>query len=152
MLWSANPSTEAIWREMGVGPVDGRHLALGCDQSGRKQARPVPHSWLHLPSTTPRESNRWDADGHSHERHPLGQVNYIAGPYPGLDTVYGEYVGIVTVNLPDAVRDLSLGPGELAVVDGPEGPTLVVGVDVDLLVGATNKSAFISRFPAPTGR
>jgi len=83
---------------------------------------------------------------------PPGQVPYIAGPYPGLGTTYGQYLGIVTVNLPDDVSDLSLGSGESAVVDGPEGPSLVVGVDANLLPGATQQVTFHFSLPQEHGR
>jgi hypothetical protein len=82
---------------------------------------------------------------------PPGQVQYIAGPYPGLGTVYGQYLGIVTVNLPDDVSGLSLGTGESAVVDGPEGPSLLAGVGVSLLPGATQTVTFHFSLPQDHG-
>jgi hypothetical protein len=70
-------------------------------------------------------------------RTPPGQSPYIAGPYPGLGTQYGEYVGIATVNLPGTVRDVSTPSNRSVVTNGPEGPTLLVGASVDILAGAT---------------
>ena len=57
---------------------------------------------------------------------PPGQSPYIAGPYPGLGTQYGEYVGIATVNLPGDVRHVSSPSNSSVVTNGPEGPTLLV--------------------------
>jgi hypothetical protein len=60
-------------------------------------------------------------------------------------------VGIVTANLPDDVRKLALVPGESAVVDGQEGPTLLVGVNVDLLPGTSKQVVFHFSLPGTHG-
>ena len=153
MLWSADPSTEAIWRSTGVsGELTGDTLLSDViNRGGNKldQYLTVGNSL-----TLQHHGEVTDATltvtlaNHT----PPGQVSYIAGPYPGLGTVYGEYLGIVTVNLPEAVRDLTLGPGESSVVNGPEGPSLVVGVDVDLLAGATKQVSFHFTLPVAHGK
>jgi hypothetical protein len=67
---------------------------------------------------------------------PPGQSEFIAGPYPGLNTSYGEYLGIATVNLPGYVRHVSTPSARSVVTSGPEGPTLLVGTSVDIPAGA----------------
>jgi Protein of unknown function (DUF4012) len=153
MLWSADPSTEAIWRSTGVsGQLTGDSLVSDViNRGGNKldQYLTVGNN-LHLVHHGAVTEGTLTVTLANHT--PPGQVQYIGGPYPGLGTVYGEYLGIVTVNLPEAVRDLSLGPGESAVVDGPEGPTVVVGVAVDLLAGATKQVSFHFTLPVAHGR
>ena len=153
MLWSADPSTEAIWRSTGAsGQLTADTLLSDViNRGGNKldQYLTVGNT-LHLQHHGGETQGTLTVTLANHT--PPGQVSYIGGPYPGLGTVYGEYVGIVTVNLPDAVRNLSLGPGESAVVDGPEGPTLVVGVYVDLLAGATKQVSFHFTLPSRHGK
>jgi hypothetical protein len=152
MLWSANPSTEAIWRSTGVsGQLTADSLdADVINQGGNKLDQYLTvHSTLQLVTHGDQTAGTLTLTLANHT--PPGQSPFIAGPYPGLGTTYGEYVGIVTANLPNFVRDLALAPGESAVVDGEEGDTLLVGVDVDLLAGTTKQVVFHFSFPEPHG-
>jgi Protein of unknown function (DUF4012) len=153
MLWSADPATEKVWRTTGVsGELHGDSLVSDVINRGGNKL----DQYLSVGNTltlTP-QNGRTEATltvtlaNHT----PGGQVAYIAGPYPGLGTTYGQYLGIVTVNLPDDVSDLSLGTGEQAVVDGPEGPSLVVGVNVSILAGATQTVTFHFSLPQEHGQ
>jgi hypothetical protein len=152
MLWSANPSTEAIWRSTGVsGQLTADSLdADVINRGGNKLDQYLTvHSALHLVTHGGQTAATLTVTLANHT--PPGQSPFIAGPYPGLGTTYGEYVGIVTANLPNDVRDLALVPGESAVVDGEEGNTLLVGVNVDLLAGATKQVVFHFSFPQAHG-
>ncbi len=152
MLWSANPATEAVWRSIGVsGQLTDDTLASNVINRGGNKLDPylsVTNS-LHLVSHSGTTSATLTVNLANHT--PAGQVQYIAGPNPDLDTQYGEYVGIVNVNLPDDTRDLSIGPGESAVTSGQEGPTLLVGVSVDLLPGASRQVTFHFTLPGEHG-
>jgi hypothetical protein len=152
MLWSANPSTEAIWRSTGVsGQLTANSLAANViNRGGNKLDQYLTvHSALHLVTHGERTAATLTLTLANHT--PPGQSPFIAGPYPGLGTTYGEYVGIVTANLPNDVRDLALAPGESAVVDGEEGNTLLVGVNVNLLPGTKKQVVFYFSFPQPHG-
>jgi hypothetical protein len=153
MLWSANPATEKVWRSTGVsGELTGDSLVSDVINRGGNKLDQyltvgntlslVPHDGRTEATLTVKLANDT----------PPGQVQYIAGPYPGLGTTYGQYLGIVTVNLPDDVSGLSLGQGESAVVDGPEGPSLVVGVNVSILAGATQTVSFHFSLPQEHGQ
>jgi hypothetical protein len=152
MLWSANPATEAVWRSTGVsGDLTPDSLVSDViNRGGNKldQYLTVSNN-LQLVSQGGKTAATLTVTLANHT--PPGQVQYIAGPYPGLGTSYGQYLGIVTVNLPDDVSDVSLGTGESAVVDGPEGPSLVVGVDANLLPGATQQVTFHFTLPQAHG-
>jgi len=153
LLWSADPSTEAVWRSTGVsGQLAPDSLVADViNRGGNKLDQYLTVSnTLHLDPHGGHTAATLTVTLANHT--PPGQVSYIAGPYPGLGAKYGEYIGIVTVNLPNDVSDLSLGTGESAVVDGPEGPTLVVGVNVDLLPGATQAVSFNFTLPNDRGK
>ena len=68
---------------------------------------------------------------------PPGQSPYIAGPYPHLGTVYGEYVGFLAFNLPaDAnSRFYATGASGATVAWGAEGPVWLLAVPVDVKAG-----------------
>jgi hypothetical protein len=152
MIWSASSATESVWRSTGVsGQLTGDSLMADViNHGGNKLDQYLSvGTTLHLAPHGNRTSATLTVTLANHT--PPGQSPFIAGPYPGLDVSYGEYVGIVTVNLPDDVRNLELGAGESAVVDGPEGPTLAVGVDVDILAGATRQVTFRFSFPQGSG-
>ena len=75
MLWSADPSTEAVWRSTGVSgqfdcgfPVRQRH------QPRRQQARPVPHRALRAPLGHAREGDGRDPHGVTGQPHPTRAV------------------------------------------------------------------------------
>ena len=84
-------------------------------------------------------------------RTPPGQSPFIAGPYPGLGTTYGEYIGIATVNLPGYARDISIARRHSSVVaSGPEGPTLLEGATSTSSRGRPRASPSTSCCPSPT--
>jgi hypothetical protein len=152
MLWSADPSTEAIWRSTGVsGRLTAASLTANViNRGGNKLDQYLTvQSDLHLDTHRGKTAATLTVTLANHT--PPGQSPFIAGPFPGLGTTYGEYVGIVTTNLPNDVRDLALPPGESAVIDGQEGRTLLVGVNVDLLPGATKQVVFHFSLPQTHG-
>ena len=138
LIWSTNPRTEAIWRAVGVsGELQPNSLAANVINRGGNKLDQYLSVTTSL-QLTPRGAQ---TDGHltmtlaNHT--PPGQSPYIAGPYPGLGTTYGEYVGIAAVNLPGDVRQVSSPSAHAVVTNGPEGPTLLVGVSVDIPAGST---------------
>jgi hypothetical protein len=68
---------------------------------------------------------------------PSGQSPYIAGPYPDLGTVYGEYVGFLAVNLPGDANShfYATGAAGATVALGAEGPVWLLAVPVDVKAG-----------------
>jgi hypothetical protein len=152
LLWSAGSRTQDIWNDVGIsGQLSPSSLmATVINRGGNKldQYLTVTSS-LHL--TT--KGNK--TDGHltltMTNRTPPGQSQFIAGPYPGLNTSYGEYVGIATVNLPGYVRHVSTPSPRTVVTSGPEGPTLLVANSVDIPAGATRKVSYNFELPEAHG-
>ncbi len=152
LIWSANPRTEAIWRAVGVsGELQPSSLVANViNRGGNKldQYLSVTTS-LQLTPRGAQTDGRLTMTLANHT--PPGQSPYIAGPYPGLGTHYGEYVGIATVNLPGDVRHVSSPSAHSVVTNGPEGPTLLVGVSVDIPAGATQSVTFNFVLPQSQG-
>ncbi len=152
MLWSANPATEAVWRSTGVsGQLTSTTLVSDLiNRGGNKLDQYITmNSTLHLVTHGERTSATMSVSLRNNT--PSGQSAYIAGPYPGSGLRYGEYLGIVTANLPNDVRNLSVGAGETVVVNGQEGPTLLVGLTVDLLPGASRQITLHFSLPQSHG-
>jgi hypothetical protein len=152
MLWSADPSTEAVWRSTGVsGQLTPTSLAADVINRGGNKLDQYLKVQTSLHLVTHGNQTAGTLTMTLTNNTPPGQSPFIAGPNPDINATYGEYIGIVTANLPNDVRNLSLVRGESAVVDGQEGPTLLVGVNVDLLPGATKRVVFDFTFPEPHG-
>ena len=79
---------------------------------------------------------------------PSGEAPYIDGPNPGLSGVNeGDYVGIVTVNLPGVASGGRFDGVSELVVAGADGPTRVIGTAIRLPRGG--KQTLTARFELP---
>jgi hypothetical protein len=84
---------------------------------------------------------------HLRNHTPPGQSQFIAGPYPGLGTVYGEYLGVLAVNLPGYASAPRIDGSPPLNALGAEGPTWVIATPVDVKVGQGQQ--FVVRFTVP---
>jgi hypothetical protein len=152
LLWSTVPATEEAWVAGGVagrlqsdsalvaivnrgGNKLDQYLSVTNDlqiqpESGYRRAQLV----ITLRNTT-----------------PPGQSQFIAGPYPGLGTAYGEYVGVVAVNLPAAASDLDLGVGAPIYARAAEGPAWLLATPVDVKAGASAQVVLTFHLPRGSG-
>ncbi|MGO9341385.1 MAG: DUF4012 domain-containing protein [Acidimicrobiales bacterium] len=138
LMWSSQPSAESAWVAGGVSGelTSNSLLAAVVSRSGTKLDQYLSvRSSLSI-STVAGASNASLAVT-LENRTPPGQSPYIAGPYPGLGTVYGEYVGFLAVNLPaDASsRFYATGAAGPPVAWGAEGPVWLLGVPIDVKAG-----------------
>ena len=83
---------------------------------------------------------------------PPGQSQFIAGPYPGLGTVYGEYRGILAVNLPGYASVPRVDGSPTLDALGAEGPTWVIGAPVDVKAGQAQRIVVHFTLPQVTGQ
>ncbi|HSH60902.1 MAG TPA: DUF4012 domain-containing protein [Acidimicrobiales bacterium] len=79
---------------------------------------------------------------------PDGEAPYVAGPYPGLGVEYGDYTGLVSVNLPAQAEAVTVEGRETFAAAGPDGPTKVVAVPVTVKKGSAQSMVFRFRLPA----
>lgn len=137
MLWSADPSVESAWSADGVaGRLGANSMLVGLVNRGGNKLDQY---------TTLSVSLRAGGPGHEdvtltvdiHNATPAGQVQEIAGPYPGLGTTYGEYVGVLTVNLPGAVSRPSVSGALSLDALGGEGPTWLVAANIEVPAGGS---------------
>lgn len=151
LVWSAESAAEAAWTDVGVaGRLNSGSLMVGLiNRSGTKLDQYVSvHVSLALrPAGPAKVDGTLSVEIANHT--PPGQSSFIAGPNPELGTPYGEYVGILSVNVPGyASRPIAVGDPMLDALGG-EGPTWVIAVPVDVRAGGTQIAVF--RFVVPAG-
>ncbi|MEO6120529.1 MAG: DUF4012 domain-containing protein [Acidimicrobiales bacterium] len=81
-------------------------------------------------------------------RTPDGEAGYVAGPHAGVDVAAGDYIGLVSVNLPAAARQVSVDEKPELMALGPDGPTTVVAWSVRVDKGRS--ASFTVRFKMAT--
>jgi hypothetical protein len=152
LLWSAAPHIQAAWSGAGVaGELQPSSVMAAMINRGGNKLDQYLSQDVALRLTT----HGAQTDGTltlTYANHtPPGQSPFIAGPFPGLGTVYGQYVGIATVNLPGYARDITTPSNSSIVTSGPEGPTIVEGATMSILAGATQSITFHFVLPEAHG-
>jgi hypothetical protein len=152
LLWSSAPPTQAAWSGAGVaGQLQPSSVMADIINRGGNKLDQYLTENVSL-RLTPRGHQTDGSLTMTFSNHtPPGQSPFIAGPYPGLGTSYGEYVGVATVNLPGYARDISSPSAHSVVASGPEGPTDVEGATIDILEGATQHITFNFVLPEEHG-
>jgi hypothetical protein len=79
---------------------------------------------------------------------PAAETRYVAGPYPSSGLVPGQYLGVVTMSLPDEAANVDVEGGNV-VVAGPDGGGQLVGAEV--LVDAGGNASVVFAFDLPPG-
>jgi hypothetical protein len=152
LLWSAAPSDEDAWQAGGVAgqlSADSAMVAV-INRGGNKLDQYLGVSADLQLSAGPGATEGTltvDLDNQT----PPGQSQFIAGPYPGLGTVYGEYIGLLAVNLPPEASDLQVRGGAPVDARGAEGPDWVLATPVDVKAGASQQIVVTFRMPAGHG-
>ena len=152
MLWSADSRAQDVWHDVGVsGQLSSGSLMATVINRGGNKLDPylAVTSSLRLTTKDNVTEGRLTLTMANHT--PPGQSQFIAGPYPGLDTTYGEYVGFASVNLPGYVRHVSTPSARSVVTSGPEGPSLLVATSVDIKAGATERVTYDFELPEAHG-
>jgi hypothetical protein len=152
LLWSADPKTEAAWHGAGVsGQLQPSSVMADIINRGGNKLDQYLSENVSLRLSTKGTQTSASLTMTFANRTPPGQSPFIAGPFPGLGTTYGEYVGIATVNLPGYARDISTPSNSSVVTSGPEGPTLLEGANLNIDQGATQSITFNFVLPQAHG-
>ena len=161
-LWSSQAQAENAWVEGGVAGELGSNsiMAAVLSRSGTKLDQYLSVS-CSLSVTGISKNGAPGTSGTSSaalsvtltNQTPSGQSPYIAGPYPHLGTVYGEYIGFLAVNIPaDATSHFfATGATGPPVAWGAEGPVWVLAVPIDVKAGRTQTVVVHFTMPGTTG-
>jgi hypothetical protein len=148
LAWSAQPSAESAWVEAGVaGRLSPSSLLTAVvNQAGNKLDQ-----YLGVDVGLQLRSRQSATDAvltvELHNRTPPGQSQFIAGPYPGLGTVYGEYRGLLALNVPGYAAKPRIDGDPVIDALGAEGPTWVIATPVDVKAGQSQR--IVVRFTLP---
>jgi len=148
MAWSAAPSAERAWVEGGVsGELSADSAMAAVINRGGNKLDPYLSVSTSLTMTTHGRRTDGVLTVHLANHAPPGQSQFIAGPYPGLGTVYGEYLGVLAVNLPGYASVPRIDGNPPLDALGAEGPTWLVATNVDVKAGDSER--FVVRFSIP---
>jgi Protein of unknown function (DUF4012) len=152
MVWSTKPKDQAAWVAAGVsGTVAPTSLDVNViNQGGNKLDQYLPVS-VHVTTRTESSGTAVTLTTTLTNRTPDGQSQFIAGPFPGLPLVYGDYSGVVAENLPLAARNVTMtGAGPIS-ANGVEGPTWLVAAPVVVHQGGSATVVVHFHLPATHG-
>jgi hypothetical protein len=155
-MWSATPSVEDAWQAGGVaGQLSADSALVAVVNRGGNKLDQYLSVATALQISAPGGAGAGSRQGTLtvtlHNGTPPGQSQFIAGPYPGLGDAYGEYIGLLAVNLPPEATHL--GIRAVATIDalGAEGPDWLLATPVDVKAGASEQIVVTFRLPAGPG-
>jgi len=136
MMWSAQPDAEAAWVQAGVAGqlAPDSMMAAVINRGGNKLDQYLSVD-TDLDLHTQGKRTLGTLTVHLRNATPPGQSQFLAGPYPGLGTQYGEYLGVLAVNLPGYASVPSVAGNPSLDALGAEGPTWVIAAAVDVKAG-----------------
>ncbi|HEY3725332.1 MAG TPA: DUF4012 domain-containing protein [Acidimicrobiia bacterium] len=150
LAWSSKPEQQRGWEAAGVSGrlrPDSMLLAVQ-NRAGNKldQFLHISAAFEHSPVST---GSQVTVHIHIENQAPTTGLNTIVdGPY-SPEFVAGEYSGILSVNIPGVSRAIHLDGGGEIVAAGPDGPTRVVGTEIQVFRG--EKKDYTLTFQVPSG-
>jgi Protein of unknown function (DUF4012) len=153
LAWSQAPRAQAAWVQGGVAGelAPDSVMAAVINRGGNKLDQ-----YLSVASAPSPVTHGSHTDGtltvRLHNSTPPGQSQFIAGPYPGLGTVYGEYRGVLAVNVPGYASVPHIDGSPILDALGAEGPTWVIATPVDVKAGQSQQVVVHFTVPQTTGQ
>ncbi|HUF84253.1 MAG TPA: DUF4012 domain-containing protein, partial [Acidimicrobiia bacterium] len=150
LVWSRDAALQGAWERAGVdGALAADSLLLSLVNRSANKADVFVAVRARMSLDPGPEATEVTVEVEMENRIPDGEVRYVGGPNPNTDNEYGDYDGILTLNVPGVAQGGRVeGVDELTVL-GSDGPTRVVGTTVELAQGETETRVF--RFSLPNG-
>lgn len=148
MLWSKAPAMQDAWVKAGIaGTLEKRSLMVSVlNYSGNKLDQFLDVQ-TEMSLTADTAGTQVKLDISISNKTPSGEPRYILGPYREGTIEPGTYGGVLTINVPGDATDVQIARPDSLAVDGPDGPTKVVGESFNLAVGATRKTTVSFHLP-----
>lgn len=150
LAWAADRAGQVVWEAAGVaGDLTRRSLMVAVLNRAANKLDPFLDVRADLRMTPSGTGGRGELRLVLHNRTPEGESGYVAGPGPLPGLPAGGYQGLVSVNLPGFVGEVTIDGKPPLAAAGPDGRTTVVAWPVRLERGAT--VAHVVRFRLPPG-
>lgn len=153
LMWSEDASIQAGFEAAGIhGQMSTESLLLSLvNRSG------VKLDWFMQMDADLTVERAGDGDGYeavveievTSEAPSDGEPRYVLGPYPGSGLERGEYLGLVTLNLPQAATDSRFDDVDPLAVAGADGQNRTIAAWVRVAPGETTR--LVARFGLPDG-
>ncbi len=148
LVWSADPQRQAAWVAAGLdGGLRLDSLLLSVLNRSGTKLDPFLAVSAELAFAAEGTNTRVTVRVRIRNQVPAGLPHYVAGPRAGSGVAKDVYRGIVTATLPGFARDARIEGVEQLAVAGADGPTRVVGVQLD--VGPGQEQVVVVRFLVP---
>ena len=153
LMWSRQPQAQADWVQAGVaGVLTPDSMMTAVINRGANKLDQYLSVESDLDLKTQGKQTTGTLTVHLRNSTPPGQSQFIAGPYPGLGTVYGEYLGVLAVNLPGYATDPRIDGDPPLDALGGEGPTWVIATPVDVKTGQAQQVVVRFTLPQTSGQ
>lgn len=150
MLWSARPAEQEGWHRAGVdGGIQANSLLVSVLNRGGNKLDLFLSISANLDCTGSRKLLDCALRLSLENTVPPGEPSYIAGPHRDSPVGKGTYLGIVAVTLPGAAADGRIEGVERLAVGGPDGPSRVVGYQLDVARGERREVVVRFGLPGP---
>lgn len=147
LMWSRDDVQQAGWEALGTsGTVAGDSLLVSLLNRGGNKLDQFLGVTSDMSWTTERDVRHVKVTVHVTNRTPPGLPKYVVGPYPGLGTVAGQYIGILALTVPSAAFAPTTQGADL-LLSGDDGPTRVLATRVDLDAGESTSVTFSFDLP-----
>jgi len=129
LAWSSDPTEQRGWEAAGVAGAVGPDALLVSlmNTSGTKLDQ-----FLSVEGEIEHDGGRVTVELTIRNDAPVGAPAYVIGPHPRAGLAEGVYRGILAFTVPGASGGVRLDGAGPLVVDGSDGPTRVIGVEVQL--------------------
>lgn len=155
LAWSSLPGEQRAWETAGVaGRLGAGSLALAVLNRGGNKLDHFLEVDARLdlrPAADATDATDATLEVTLANRTPEGEGPYVAGPFPGSGAGPGDYVGLLSVNLPGAATGAAVEGRQDLAAAGSDGPTTVVAVPVRVDRGAETTSVVRFRLPGRRG-
>ncbi|MEQ1787549.1 MAG: DUF4012 domain-containing protein, partial [Acidimicrobiales bacterium] len=149
LRWAADPTVQAGFEAAGVdGQITPDSLLLSLvNRSG------VKLDWfmeMAADLSVERVGDVYEAEleiAITNEAPTSGEPRYVVGPYPGSGLDEGDYLGLVTLNLPEGATNSRFDGVEPLAVSGPDGANRTIAAWVRVPRGTT--TTVVARFELP---
>ena len=153
LMWSAQPQAEADWVQAGVaGQLTPDSMMAAVVNRGANKLDQYLSVQSDLALDTQGSHTTATLTVRLRNDTPPGQSQFIAGPYPGIGTVYGEYLGLLAVNVPGYASVPRIDGNPKLDALGAEGPTWVIATPVDIKAGQAQNVTIRFTLPQHSGQ